>query len=274
MHPETYTKSPDAFLRDARLPVRVMKSEDDMMREIASIMFETIANNGENPTVIICPVGPINQYPYFADMVNKARLSLKNCTFINMDEYVDAHGNAIPYDDPLSFHAIMDRMLYDRIDPALIMPKAQRLFPEPGREKEIDALIDSLGKVDCVLTGVGINGHIAFNEPPAEGEFASDDAFAACGTRILPISAETRVNNGANKLRGALDLFPPKCITLGMRQLLKAKRFKVYLYCPWQWGIMRKAALEAPSRFTPVSFLQNHPDAEMVVTEDLLGFML
>ena len=154
------------------------------------------------------------------------------------------------------------------------MPKEQRLFPEPKHEKEIDDLFETLGKVDLCLTGVGINGHIAFNEPPKATDAISDEEYKNCGTRCADIATETVVNNGANKLRGALDIFPKRCITLGMKQLLKAKVLKVYLYCNWQWGIMRKMALEEESRLMPVSFLQSHPNAEMVITEALYEFKL
>ena len=47
---------------------------------------DTIKNNGDDKTVIICPVGPIFQYPIFAEIVNKERISLKNCWFISDDE--------------------------------------------------------------------------------------------------------------------------------------------------------------------------------------------
>ena len=154
------------------------------------------------------------------------------------------------------------------------MPKSQRLFPEPTQEKEIDELIERLGKVDLCLTGVGINGHVAFNEPAKATDEITDEEYINCGTRCADIAMETIVNNGANKIRGALDIFPRRCITLGMKQLFKAKVFKVYLYCNWQWGIMRKIALEDASRFMPASFLQMHPNAEMVISENLYQFKL
>lgn len=54
-----------------------------------------------------------------------------------------------------------------------------------------------------------------------------------------------------------------------MKQLLKAKVFKIYLYCDWQWGIMRKVALGKVTKTTPDSYLQQHPNAEMVISKDL-----
>ena len=272
----TYYCSSEDFVKNSKIPVRVMDTEAAMMEEIAELMASTIeANNAKGEkTVIICPVGPIGQYPIFANKVNERNISLKNCWFINMDEYLVGDDETIPYENPLSFKATMDRVLYSQVKEELLMPTAQRLFPEPRKEKEIDELFETLGKVDLCLTGVGINGHIAFNEPPKATDAITDEEYKNCGTRCADIATETVVNNGANKLRGALDIFPKRCITLGMKQLLKAKTLKVYLYCNWQWGIMRKMALEEESRFMPVSFLQTHPNAEMVITESLYEFNL
>ena len=272
----TYYCSSEEFVKNSKIPVRVMQTEPDMMEEIAELMASVIEKNnakGEK-TVIICPVGPIGQYPIFAQKVNERNISLQNCWFINMDEYLVGDDETIPYENPLSFKATMDRVLYSQVRKELLMPTSQRLFPEPKKEAEIDALFEKLGKVDLCLTGVGINGHIAFNEPPKVNDVITDEEYKNCGTRCADIATETVVNNGANKLRGALDIFPKRCITLGMKQLLKARVLKVYLYCNWQWGIMRKMALEEESRFMPVSFLQSHPNAEMVITESLYEFNL
>jgi hypothetical protein len=56
-----------------------------------------------------------------------------------------------------------------------------------------------------------------------------------------------------------------------MKQILATKMIKIYLYCDWQWGIMRKIALEEATRFVPASFLQLHPNSEMVITKELLN---
>ncbi len=273
---KTYTCPKEEWQQNSKIPFRVMATEEDMYVEMARLMADTILeNNRKNEkTVIICPVGPIKQYPELVRIINEERISLKNCWFINMDEYLVDDDQTIAYDNPLSFHATMDRLLYSQIDPELLMPEEQRLFPEPGKEAELDALFESLGKVDICLTGVGINGHIAFNEPALPDEDITDEEYKNIGTRCLDIARETIVNNGANKIGGALDIFPKRCVTLGMKQLLKARVLKVYLYCGWQWGISRKIALEDESRFMPVSFMQSHPNSEMVVTQQLFDFTI
>ncbi len=268
-----YTCSPEEFLKNSRIPVRILSS-DAMFYDIARTMADIIkAKNGER-AVFICPVGPILQYPEFVKIVNAERISLKNVWFFNMDEYLDENGEMISTDSPLSFRATMDRLLYSKIDPDLVMPLAQRGFPYPGHEAEYDTQIERLGGADACLTGVGINGHIAFNESASPDDPITDAEYAALGTRCLPLSMETIVNNGSRKLGGALDIFPRRCITLGMRELLASRLLRVYLNSDWQWGIMRKIALEPASRFAPASFLQNHPNAEMVVTPELAEWTL
>ena len=82
---DIYHCSKEAFLNNVRIPTRVMETESAMYEEMADIMAKTIAKNNGKQTVVICPVGPIGQYPVFAEKANRMRLSLKNCCFINID---------------------------------------------------------------------------------------------------------------------------------------------------------------------------------------------
>ena len=148
---DIYKCTPEELMKNAKLPFRVMESEEAMYDEIARIMADTIKKNGGKRTVIICPVGPVGQYPKFAEIVNRERISLKNAVFINMDEYLGDDGKAIDYDNVLSFHKTMDEMLYSRIDKELLMPEENRMFPEPGREAQIDEFIDNTD-IDLCLT--------------------------------------------------------------------------------------------------------------------------
>lgn len=274
MLPETYACTPENFLKNARLPVRIMETEADMMEEIAQLMFDAIVakpNNGK--TVLICPVGPVSQYPILAEKINRAKQDLSHVWFINMDEYLDGNDQNVT-DKNLSFHHSMEINFYGRLLPELRPPVEHCLFPDPNNPEAVDALLESLGGADLSCTGVGINGHLAFNEAAEPEEDISDEAFASLPTRVRDIAMATIINNGSRKIRGALDVFPRRCVTLGMKQLLECRKVKIYLYCDWQWGVMRKLSLEKPSRFCPASFLQKHPDAEMVISRNLYEFML
>ena len=82
-------------------------------------------------TVFICPVGPVGQYPYFVEQVNRENISLKNVWFINMDEYLTDEKEWIDSSDKLSFRGFMNREVYSKIKPELVMPEEQRIFPDP-----------------------------------------------------------------------------------------------------------------------------------------------
>ena len=226
-----------------------------------TMLEEIIAHNemGEK-TVMIVPVGPTDQYPILADMVNRLNVSLKNVHFFNMDEYMISATETVGKDDPLSFYGRMKREFYDRVRADLVMPESQRHFPEPGKEVEYDRLIEELGGVDACFGGLGINGHVAFNEPPEADTPMSADEFANLGTRVLPISRETKTINAFGYNRGDLRGMPQYCVTIGMKQILSAKKIYIALNRVWQNGPFKHALLGPESSEIPASLLQRCKD--------------
>ena len=220
---------------------RVVEKEWDVYFDMALTMFEEIVKNNQagKPSVFIVPVGPTDQYPILAKLINSQRVSLKNVHFFNMDEYLVSPTQWISEDDPMSFHGRMKREFYDRVDESLVMPESQRHFPEPGHEKEYDELIAGLGGVDMCFGGLGINGHVAFNEAAEADDPITADAYADLGTRVLPISRETRAVNAFGYQRGDLAGMPEWCITVGMKQILSSRKVYIALNRPWQSGPLK-----------------------------------
>lgn len=64
----------------------------------------------------------------------------------------------------------MYELCYNKIDKDLIMPESQRIFPTLDNADYIDKVIEDHGGVDVCFGGIGITGHMAFNEPPEEDE--------------------------------------------------------------------------------------------------------
>ncbi len=250
---------------------KTVPTEWDVYFDMALVMLDEIMKNnaeGKN-TVMIVPVGPTNQYPILARLVNQLRVPLHNVWFFNMDEYLITPDKAIDFDDKMSFHKRMNDEFYSRVDKDLIMPENQRRFPEPGGEREFDALIESLGGVDLCLGGLGINGHLAFNEPPEPGEVVSAEEYASLPTRILPISRETQTINAYGYQRGDLRGMPKWCITIGMKQILSARKIYIALNREWQHGIVKHVLNDTPTSAIPASLVQGHPDATFCAYESL-----
>lgn len=142
------------------LELKVVENEWNVYFDMALVMLEEIMSNNKanRPTVMIVPVGPTEQYPILARLINQLGVSLKNVHFFNMDEYLLTPDTCISAEDKMSFKHRMNSEFYSLVNPELIMPKNQRHFPEPGKEAEYDALIDSLGGVDLCLVVLGLTG--------------------------------------------------------------------------------------------------------------------
>ena len=245
--------------RDAKIPVVKLGDSGEVFYELALEMVSAIRSNNAagKPTVFICPVGPVGQYPIFVRLVNRERLSLKNCWFINMDEYLE-DGGYIDESSPLSFRGFMAGNVYGQIDPELLMPPEQRIFPDPIQPGRVDRLIGELGGVDVAFGGIGINGHLAFNE--AREDLTAEE-FAALGTRVVALNPETRTANAIGDRGGAIDAMPVQAVTIGMKQILSARKVRLGVFREWHRAVVRQAAYGPVTAHFPASLLQNHPDA-------------
>ena len=119
-----------------KIKFKTVETEWDVYFDMALTMLDEIMKNNAagKPTVMIVPVGPTQQYPLLARLINQLGVSLANVHFFNMDEYLLSPDTPVSYSDPISFHYRMEKEFYSLIDPALVMPEAQRHFPEPGKE--------------------------------------------------------------------------------------------------------------------------------------------
>ena len=241
----------------AKIPLRVMENSDAVFTELAEEMIREIEANQKKGrhTVMIIPVGPVGHYPLFVRMVNERHLSLKNCTFINMDEYLTDDGEYIDKNSCLSFRGFMEREVYGKIDSELLMPVEQRVFPDPRHPEAILNIIESLGGVDLTIGGIGINGHLAFNEADAS---MTPETFAAQHTRVLDISTETRTAGAIGELGGAIEAFPKKCITVGIAEILSSRKIRLGVFRDWHRAVVRRAAYGEITAAFPVTLLQNH----------------
>lgn len=251
-------------------PVKIRRLGD--MMEIANdlaVMMKTeilTANREERGATLIIPVGPVDQYSLLAEMLNRDKISCRNVVFISMDEYLTDDDAWLPANHPLSFRGFLDRMFYDRLDAAIAPPLAHRVTPDPHHLSAIPALIAARGGVDACFGGIGINGHLAFNEPPEAGEKMSAQQFAALPTRVLSLSRETRTINSVT-VGGEIGLIPKRAVTVGMKEILGARRLRLYCNRPWQSAVARRVLHGPITPACPASLMRNHPDAVVTVAD-------
>jgi glucosamine-6-phosphate deaminase len=255
---------PEELGRGQSVRVRILGDmasiAEDMARELAAAVCE------RQSATLIVPVGPVDQFPIFAKIVNDNRLSLRDVVFINMDEYLTDADEWLPIDHPLSFRGFMNRKFYDLLDPELAPPPEKRVFPDPRDQDGIGTLIAQRGGVDVCFGGIGINGHIAFNEPPEPGEGVPLEQFAALPTRVLSLARETRTINAVT-VGGDIEAIPRRCVTIGMSEILSARKLRFYCNRPWQAGVVRRLLHGPITPTCPASLLRRHPDAILTIAD-------
>ncbi len=175
------------------------------------------------------------------------------CSF-NLDEYVGL-GPA----DPGSFASFMEQQLGGPLGLApgqLQLPDG--LAPDPGAEAyRYGAALTAAGGAALQLLGLGVNGHVGFNEPPCPAD-------APC--RCLALSQATRAQN-AEAFGGASAAVPERAITLGTAEILAARRVLLVVTGAAKAQILRRALQESPGPEVPASWLQRHPCLEVVVDQ-------
>ncbi len=255
--------------KNSSIILDVCETEQDLYWKMAIEVLECIDENNKKgePTVMVVPYGPLGPYSRLVYLVNKYRVSLKNCVFMNMDEYMDDENEYISKDSPLSFRGGMERIFYNLIDDELNVLPENRLFPDPKNPGALEKIIEKYGKLDMAWGGVGINGHFAFNEPPEPGEVVSNEEFLQRGTRVLPISRETKTINCFMNCGGDLSGIPDYCITVGIKEMFKAKKVRMCMPRDWNAGALRKILHGEITAKVPCSLFQNHPDAKLYAAQ-------
>jgi glucosamine-6-phosphate deaminase len=248
--------------------VAVVEGMQGVARHMADAMLQIIteAHREGRAATLIVPVGPVDQFPVLAERVNAHKIDCRDVMLINMDEYLTDDDQWIAGDHPLSFRGFMDRNFYDLIENGLAPKTANRVFPHPGRCRELQQQIDARGGVDACFGGIGINGHIAFNEPPEPGEVISVEAFAARPTRALSLSRETRTINAVT-VGGEISVVPRRAVTIGMAEILASRRLRFYCNRPWQRAVVRRVLHGPVTAACPASLLRTHGDAALTIAD-------
>lgn len=196
---------------------------------------------------------PLGVYARLILKQRAAEVSFAAVKSVNLDEYC-----GIAASDETSYRYYMNHNLFDQID----IDPANTYLPD-GMAADFDAecarydhVIEELGGVDLQLLGIGMNGHIGFNEPC--------DHFKM-GTHCVQLTQSTREANAIYFSRGMEDM-PSFALTMGMRPIMQAKR--VLLVAGANKKEVIAQALEGPvTPRVPASILQLHPRLTVVYCE-------
>ena len=243
--------------------------EDFYLAEALEYIEAWKQSTPDNPVGICGPIGPTEQLPLVARLVNSLELKLSDAHFWGMDEWV-VDGHSVPTSHPLSFERADRELCFDRIHREL-QPRDQNLhFPAA----DVSAYVKSWDGVRCAVMqgGQGDIKHWAFNDPlRRSGDYAeappSPEEYCQLGTRVVELHPITLAQNARTSGGGNISMVPQQAVTVGPRETWKAEKVSI-----WQAGThdnafgQRLTALMISKRLAdsavPMSLLANHPNVQ------------
>jgi glucosamine-6-phosphate deaminase len=263
--------TPEALAKLSRPGFRVVlydTLEDFYLAEALEYITAWRQATADKPVGICGPIGPTEQLPLVARLVNELGLDLRHAHFWGMDEWYE-NGREVPATHPLSFERADRELCFDRIRPELRMPEQNLHFPKA----DTSDYIASWKKARCAVMqgGQGDTKHWAFNDPPRrEGKYKdappSPEEFRGLATRIVDLHPVTLAQN-ARTSGGDLTMVPMQAITVGPQETWRAEKVSI-----WQAGVhdnplgQRLTALMIAKRIAdssvPMSLLADHPNVQ------------
>ncbi|MCS7237972.1 MAG: glucosamine-6-phosphate isomerase [Thermoguttaceae bacterium] len=224
----------------------------------------------DNPAGICGPIGPTEQLPLVARIVNSLQLDIRSAHFWGMDEWVGDDGKPVSPDHPLSFARADMELCFNRIDRKLRMPDSHIHFPTG----DLEEYSRSFDQVRCVIMqgGQGEVKHWAFNDPPKrtgrwKNEPPPPEEYRKLKTRITDLHPMTIIQNARTSGGGQVALVPTKAATVGPVETWKAEKVSI-----WHPGHhdnpfgMRLTTLMIAKKIVdtsvPMSLLADHPNVQ------------
>lgn len=210
----------------------------------------------KKPFVLGLPTGssPVGAYNELAKLCERGKLSFKNVVTFNMDEYV-----GLPEDHPESYHSFMWRNLFSRID----IPRANVNILN-GNAPDLDAecasyedRIKKAGGIRLFLGGVGVDGHLAFNEPGSS---------LASRTREVRLTADTRIVN-SRFFGNDPGKVPVTALSVGVGTVMDAQEVLIIVNGHNKARALRQLVEEGVNHMWTGSALQLHPNGIIVCDE-------
>ncbi|MDR0931395.1 MAG: glucosamine-6-phosphate deaminase [Victivallales bacterium] len=212
----------------------------------AEFIREAIAKRGQANVVLACAP---SQNPTYDALITEKGIDWSKVNIFHLDEYV-----GLKDDHPASFRLNLHKTILDRL------PQKPMMFhPIPGDAPDIQNAVDQLDKeikkivVDVAFVGIGENGHVAFNDPPAD--FEQKKAYI-----IAQLDEVCRHQQYGEGWFPTMDAVPRIAITMSCQEIMRAAAIVNSV------PDARKAkavalALEGPiSNLVPATIMRNHPN--------------
>jgi len=246
--------------RFEKVPVSVYPDQKTaslaVAKRIANLIRDKQAKGEQAVLGLATGATPVRVYEELIRMHRDEDLSFKNVVTFNLDEYYPMQPDAAQ-----SYVSFMNKILFDHVD----IERANIHIPDGTLAMEdihdyclaYEQKIRELGGIDLQLLGIGLTGHIGFNEP---------GSALNSGTRLVTLDDQTR--SDAAQGFGGKENVPTKAITMGIGTILKTREIVLMAWGAKKADIVKKSVEGELSSDVPATYLQQSDSVEFILDQD------
>ena len=239
------------------MKIIITKDSEELSAKAARVMLEVVKGNPYAVLGLATGSTPIGLYQNMIADHEKNGTSYRGISTVNLDEYA---GLDVTSDQ--SYIYFMRHNLFDHVNIDLANTNVPSGVSGDEECQRYDQLIQDFGGIDLQLLGLGVNGHIGFNEP--------DDHFSL-GTHKVTLTESTRQAN--KRFFASLDEVPTHAYTMGVRDILQARRVVMVASGTNKAQAIKDAFFGPVTPQVPASILQYHKDFILVADEEALSLV-
>lgn len=229
-------------------------SYEKLSNMAADIIANVVKENKNAVLGLATGSSPLGTYARLIEKYNAGELDFSGVTSVNLDEYVGLDG-----ENDQSYRYFMNKNLFKHINIDINKTSVPNgCAKDLNKEGEAyDKMIEELGGIDIQLLGIGLDGHIGFNEP---------DEFFTKETHLVDLDESTIEAN--SRFFASKDEVPKQAITMGMYSIMQAKKVLLIANGKSKREIVEKAFFGPITPYVPASILQLHKDVTVIYSEN------
>lgn len=230
-----------------------VRNYEEMSERAGEIVIDTIKQLNQPVLGLATGSTPEGLYQYLIEKHKNREVSFKHVTTFNLDEYV-----GLEKDDINSYNYYMNEKLFKHLD----IPREQTHLPDGNaldlneEASEYEARIKNAGNIDLQILGLGLNGHIGFNEPGTP--FTSR-------THIVQLDESTRQANARFFI--SIDEVPTQAITAGIETIMESKQIIMLVSGENKAEALARLVNGEVNEDFPASILQKHDNVKIIADE-------
>ena len=226
---------------------------EKLSRQAANIISAQVILKPDSVLGLATGSSPLGTYKQLIEWYEKGDIDFSKVTSVNLDEYVGLDGT-----NDQSYRYFMNKNFFEHINIDInntFVPNGCAI-DLAGEGKRYDEHIAELGGIDLQLLGIGLDGHIGFNEP---------DKYFVKSTHVVDLHESTIKAN--SRFFANIDEVPKRAITMGMVSIMQAKKILLIASGKEKRDILEKAFYGPITPVIPASILQLHSDITVIYSQ-------